>query len=907
MHLTANGGQAVNYQAPGAAGYQLTCRSFLVALLLAVVMMFCTAFLSVEVYQRLRAPQPTNFAVLDEYSRLLNEKTEAELLLWHIGYLQQGRADVKVDVQPSMSMQSGVSHESSPIPVRPRSDAPLRPSQISTSPSRRSRKKTGGDVASIGSSSLPPSSPLSHSPGGALAGGPAILAGHHAPSSASTADVSVLRLISGVERRRRSDSILANLPPKLADTGSSLSASDIALQSPGRMSDAGAPGAGAGISPGAGLSVASPALADAGTGAGPLSPHVPVTPAGSASAPAAASQAPELAAAPTAMDPKKAAMLAVYASLNGQEPSVTLEGTEIVSSLVPGAFDDVFASVFDMTDDVFLSFHRRCRNTGITAHGQAADFTGDGPWNPSREAVGGTRDIQYSIPINIPMTSKTSTPCFETQIIYKYEPAYICVETITRTPEVPFGECFAIHCKYYFIGRTPGESRFVGTAQAKFSRSTMFRSKIEKTSMDQIKVTMNYLLDSIRDKFQSRDSTGAAGLLSAGAAAGSGTAGTHAGGAGAAAGAAGGAAGTAGAKGLGADGSAADSAAANNRGLVAGLAGGLLSVVTGALGTVGGLFSAVSGAASGSGSPGGQPAPGQKEGHASSSRHHTRLTTHSGMVTTAFGTPAKNAVSLATGTASKAAVIAKQNEKKFTQSQNVTTSFSNYQPRRFYSTKFPHNDAMYPVDSPIDDPTRRAFTYFMIGSASFVAAASVKNLVTDFLAAPPASHFARHGQTPALPHTDHQDPPSALPPTPCANSNLSASADVLALAKVEIDLTTIPVGKSLVVKWRGKPIFVRHRPQSEIDEANSVDISTLIDPQTDAERVVDPEWLVLLGVCTHLGCVPMGEAGDYNGWFCPCHGSHYDVSGRIRKGPAPLNLEIPPYSFIENNTKVVIG
>lgn len=97
-------------------------------------------------------------------------------------------------------------------------------------------------------------------------------------------------------------------------------------------------------------------------------------------------------------------------------------------------------------------------------------------------------------------------------------------------------------------------------------------------------------------------------------------------------------------------------------------------------------------------------------------------------------------------------------------------------------------------------------------------------------------------------------------------------------------------GKNLIVKWRGKPVFIRHRTADEIDEANAVDVKTLRDPETDTDRTQRPEWLVMLGVCTHLGCVPIGEAGDYGGWFCPCHGSHYDISGRIRRGPAPLNL-----------------
>ena len=137
--------------------------------------------------------------------------------------------------------------------------------------------------------------------------------------------------------------------------------------------------------------------------------------------------------------------------------------------------------------------------------------------------------------------------------------------------------------------------------------------------------------------------------------------------------------------------------------------------------------------------------------------------------------------------------------------------------------------------------------------------------------------------------------------------HFSASADVLAMAKVEVDMAMVPEGKNLIVKWRGKPVFIRHRTSEEIAEANSVNLSELRDVETDAQRTKKPDWLVVMGVCTHLGCVPIGEAGDYGGWFCPCHGSHYDISGRIRKGPAPLNLEIPEYEFVEDDSKILIG
>ena len=135
---------------------------------------------------------------------------------------------------------------------------------------------------------------------------------------------------------------------------------------------------------------------------------------------------------------------------------------------------------------------------------------------------------------------------------------------------------------------------------------------------------------------------------------------------------------------------------------------------------------------------------------------------------------------------------------------------------------------------------------------------------------------------------------------------MSASKDVLALASSEFDLDKIEVGSTITVKWRGKPVFIRRRTEEEIAQANDCDMSELRDVETDADRVQQAEWLIVMGICTHLGCVPISGAGDYNGWFCPCHGSHYDISGRIRKGPAPANLEIPPYKFM-SETKLLVG
>jgi len=131
---------------------------------------------------------------------------------------------------------------------------------------------------------------------------------------------------------------------------------------------------------------------------------------------------------------------------------------------------------------------------------------------------------------------------------------------------------------------------------------------------------------------------------------------------------------------------------------------------------------------------------------------------------------------------------------------------------------------------------------------------------------------------------------------------MNPDASVKALASTEVDISSLKPGQSITVVWRGKPVFIKRRTQEEIDQARSVSLEELKDPQKDEDRVKKPEWLVMLGICTHLGCVPLKDKGDFNGWFCPCHGSHYDVSGRIRKGPAPTNMEIPKFEFVDNNT-----
>ncbi len=144
-------------------------------------------------------------------------------------------------------------------------------------------------------------------------------------------------------------------------------------------------------------------------------------------------------------------------------------------------------------------------------------------------------------------------------------------------------------------------------------------------------------------------------------------------------------------------------------------------------------------------------------------------------------------------------------------------------------------------------------------------------------------------------------------------SSMSPAKDVLALSSIEVDLSPIAEGQAIVAVWQGKPVFIRHRTADEIKEAQATPVKELIDPATDASRVKagKEQWLVVVGVCTHLGCIPLGNKptdprGDFGGWFCPCHGSQYDTSGRVRHGPAPANLPVPAYAY-ETDTKIKIG
>lgn len=179
-------------------------------------------------------------------------------------------------------------------------------------------------------------------------------------------------------------------------------------------------------------------------------------------------------------------------------------------------------------------------------------------------------------------------------------------------------------------------------------------------------------------------------------------------------------------------------------------------------------------------------------------------------------------------------------------------------------------DTLIKPEEQMADPTNRAFTYFIQGSAAVCYASVARAAVHKFV------------------------------------SYLSASADVLALASLEVEIGNIQEGMSSTVKWRGKPVFIRHRTKKEIEAARADDAVAMRDAETDADRVQKPEWIVVVGVCTHLGCVPINGTGDWGGWFCPCHGSHYDTAGRIRKGPAPTNLVVPQYKFL-TETKVLLG
>lgn len=181
-----------------------------------------------------------------------------------------------------------------------------------------------------------------------------------------------------------------------------------------------------------------------------------------------------------------------------------------------------------------------------------------------------------------------------------------------------------------------------------------------------------------------------------------------------------------------------------------------------------------------------------------------------------------------------------------------------------------HTDASVSEYLKHGDYDKRQFAYFVANSSRFVVAAGIRLAVLRFL------------------------------------YSWGAAADVLAVAKIEVDVSNVPKGKTITVTWRGKPVFIKHRTEDEIKTINEFPLSSLKDPQSDAERTKNEDWSVLLAICTHLGCVPVTDAGIMNAFFCPCHGSHYDASGRIVRGPAPLNLEVPKHQFISEST-ILLG
>lgn len=221
-------------------------------------------------------------------------------------------------------------------------------------------------------------------------------------------------------------------------------------------------------------------------------------------------------------------------------------------------------------------------------------------------------------------------------------------------------------------------------------------------------------------------------------------------------------------------------------------------------------------------------------------------------------------------------------------SRNVISSSLNS--KRFYSKKLPERMQKIIDNQPTGgliqtkeqqakylkplgeegDYDKRQFAYFIVGSTRFVAAAGIRLAVLKLL------------------------------------YTWSVAKDLLALSSIEVKLDPLIVGETITVTWRGKPVFIRRRTPKEIEEAKKVPLSELRDPQTDEQRATNPDFVIFVAICTHLGCIPLKDAGNYNAFFCPCHGSHYDISGRIREGPAPFNLEIPDHKYIEDNGKLIL-
>ncbi|KAG5888744.1 hypothetical protein JTB14_032018 [Gonioctena quinquepunctata] len=208
--------------------------------------------------------------------------------------------------------------------------------------------------------------------------------------------------------------------------------------------------------------------------------------------------------------------------------------------------------------------------------------------------------------------------------------------------------------------------------------------------------------------------------------------------------------------------------------------------------------------------------------------------------------------------------------KHFVLLQNIRTSHTDIKTPDF--SKYRRDSVASPTDNTSkSEDSRKTFSYFMSTAYSVLLLYTMKETIYGLV------------------------------------SFMAPSADVLAMAKIEIKLDDIPEGKHATFKWRGKPLFIKHRTPEEIRVVRAVPLASLRDPQDDADRTKVPNFLVVIGVCTHLGCVPIADSGDFGpgGYYCPCHGSHFDASGRVRKGPAPLNLAVPEYSFSGDNTLIV--
>jgi len=199
--------------------------------------------------------------------------------------------------------------------------------------------------------------------------------------------------------------------------------------------------------------------------------------------------------------------------------------------------------------------------------------------------------------------------------------------------------------------------------------------------------------------------------------------------------------------------------------------------------------------------------------------------------------------------------------------------YNRYSTGRFGSpsdTRFPRDLSQQRIDPSIANTTNKFFVYLPVAGVGVSTAIMAKFVASGFI------------------------------------NYMAPTNSVLARANFEVDIGEVEPGTSISVTWRGKPIFIRNRTQDEIDRAHKEDNDNMRDHELDSDRHPNPTWVIVEAICSHLGCIPVVNTGNYNGWFCPCHGSHYDNSGRIRAGPAPLNLKVPPYKFL-TDTRILLG